>query len=133
MSDPKIDTVKRLYVAFGRGDVAAILEHVAEDVDWASVPGSTVAPWHGVHRGRADVPRFFKALGGAIEVTRFEPISFASNERDVMVFLRFGFRVPATGKSCEMDLHHYWRFDGAKIVYYRGSEDSALTKRALER
>lgn len=29
------------------------------DVDWASCPDSHIAPWHGIHRGKAEVPNFF--------------------------------------------------------------------------
>jgi len=35
--------------------------------------------------------------------------------------------VPATGKSAVMHLHHWWRFDGDKVSFYRGTEDTALT------
>jgi len=73
---------------------------------------------------------FFTALG-SIEVTRFEPLTFASNDTDVLVVIRFGLRVPATGKSGEMDIHHWWRFRDGKIVFYRGTEDTALTARLL--
>jgi ketosteroid isomerase-like protein len=31
-----------------------------------------------------------------------------------------------------MNLHHYFRFRGGKISYYRGSEDSVQTEAALQ-
>ena len=65
MTDPKIETVQGVYEAFGRGDVGHILDQLTDDVDWASCPDSDVAPWHGVHLGKAEVPQFFKALAGA--------------------------------------------------------------------
>ncbi len=44
-----------------------------------------------------------------------------------MTVVRFGVRVPATGKQGAMDLHHWFRFNGAgKVVQYRGTEDTAL-------
>src|SRR3954452_11879084 len=110
MSDPKIDTVQRIYEAFGRGDVEAILAVVDDDVDWASEPESTIAPWHGIHKGKGEVSTFFETLAGTVEVTEFTPLSFASNDTDVMTVVRFGIRVPATGKSGAMDLHHWFRF-----------------------
>jgi ketosteroid isomerase-like protein len=33
----------------------------------------------------------------------------------------------ATGKSGEMELHHWWQFRDGKVCRYRGSEDTALT------
>jgi hypothetical protein len=38
---------------------------------------------------------------------------------------------PATGKSAAMDIHHWWRFRGGKICFYRGTEDTALTQAML--
>ncbi|MDP9332220.1 MAG: hypothetical protein M3Q30_02740, partial [Actinomycetota bacterium] len=35
-SDPKIEAVQRLYAAYGRGDVDAVLTELADDVDWAA-------------------------------------------------------------------------------------------------
>jgi ketosteroid isomerase-like protein len=131
MADPKIETVQRIYEAFGRGDVDAILSELTDDVDWATEAESTVAPWHGIKRGKGEVPKFFEAIGATIETTEFDPLSFASNDTDVMVVIRFGMKVRATGKSGAMDLHHWWRFRDGKVCLYRGTEDTALTKSLL--
>jgi ketosteroid isomerase-like protein len=85
MTDPKIETVQSIYEAFGRGDIEFILDQLTEDVDWESCPDSDVAPWRGIHRGRAEVPAFFKELGSTLQITAFTPLSFTSNEADVMV------------------------------------------------
>jgi ketosteroid isomerase-like protein len=132
MADAKIQTVQAIYEAFGRGDVAAILDRLTDDVDWASEPESKVAPWHGVHKGKGEVPKFFEVLGATIEVTEFTPLAFTSNETDVMAVIRFAMRIPATGKQGAMDLHHWFQFtpDG-KVKRYRGTEDTALTASLL--
>src|SRR5438876_2770627 len=98
MNDTKIQTIQGIYEAFGRGDVDAILDKVTDDVDWA-VEAEGSAPWNGTRRGKGEVSNFFKALGDNVEVTEFTPLAFASNETDVMVVIRYGVRVPATGKS----------------------------------
>ena len=72
-------------------------------MDWASCPDSDIAPWHGIHRGKAEAPNFFKALGETLQVTEFTPLSFTSNETDVMVVTRCAATAPATGKSMAMD------------------------------
>ena len=131
MTDPKITTVQRIYEAFGRGDIGFILDQLTDDVDWASCPDSDVAPWHGIHQGKAEVPRFFKTLGESLEITEFTPLSFAANDTDVMVVTRFSATSPATAKSAVMDIHHWWRFRDGKIYLYRGSEDTAQTQAML--
>ena len=133
MTDPKIETIQGIYEAFGRGDIGFILDQLTDDVDWASCPDSEIAPWHGVHRGKAEVPNFFKALGETLEITEFTPLSFASNETDVMVVTRWAATARATGKSAAMDIHHWWRFRDGKIFTYRGTEDTAQTQNLLRR
>ena len=130
MGDTKIQTIQGIYEAFGRGDVDAILDQVTDDVDWAVEPEGS-APWNGLRRGKGEVANFFKAIGENVEVTEFTPLAFASNETDVMVVIRYGVQVPATGKSGSMDLHHWWRFRDDKVHFVRGTEDTALTANLL--
>lgn len=129
-ADENVKTIQTVYEAFGRGDVQAILDVLANDVDFASEPDQKIAPWHG-RRSKAEVPAFFQALADTVDVTEFTPLAFASNDTDVMVVIRFGMKVKATNKSGTMDLHHWWRFRDGKVVMYRGTEDTALTARLL--
>ena len=69
--DPKIEAVQRLYAAYGRGDVDAVLAELADDVDWAAEAASTSVPWYGSYRGKGEVPRFFKEIGANVDVTEF--------------------------------------------------------------
>ena len=133
MTDPKIKTIQSVYEAFGRGDVGFILDQLTDDVDWASCPDSDIAPWHGIHRGKAEVPNFFKALAENLQITEFTHLSFAANDTDVLVVTRFAATAPATGKSAAMDIHHWWRFRDGRIYLYRGTEDTALTKDLLHK
>jgi ketosteroid isomerase-like protein len=131
VADPKVETIQKVYEAFGRGDVATIVDQVTDDVDWASEAGSKDAPWHGVHKGKGEVPKFFEAIATSIDVTEFTPLSFAANDTDVMVVIRFAMTAKATGKSGAMDLHHWWQFRDGKIARYRGTEDTALVAELL--
>ena len=132
MSEQNIDVVKGIYEAFGKGDVAWILDHVTDDVDWASEPDSKIAPWHGVHRGKDEVPHFFEEIAANLEVTEFTPLAFTSNDTDVMTAVRFGIRIPKTGKSGVMELRHWFQFRDGKVARYRGTEDTALTADLLK-
>jgi ketosteroid isomerase-like protein len=125
-----VKTVQAVYEAFGRGDVGTILEVLTDDVDWAVEPNGP-APWNGLRRGKDEVARFFQAIAETSEVTEFTPLAFATNDTDVMTVIRYAFRVPATGKSGAMDLHHWWRFRNGKVCFVRGTEDTALVADAL--
>ena len=129
-SDVNIKTIQQVYDAFGR-DVAAILEVIHDDVDWASEAASRVAPWYGVRRGKDGVAGFFEALGSTMQVEEFTPLSFAANDSDVFSVVRFRATARATGKTAAMDLHHFFTVRDGKIVYYRGTEDTAQTLEVL--
>ena len=130
-ADANIKTITQVYEAFGRGDVAAILEAITDDVDWAAEAASSAAPWYGVRRGRDAVAAFFSDFGSTMEVEEFTPVSFAANDTDVLTVVRFRARSRSTGKTAEMDLHHYFKFRDGKIAYYRGTEDTAQTETVL--
>jgi ketosteroid isomerase-like protein len=130
-ADANIKTIAQVYGAFGRGDVAAILDAVTDDVDWAAETTSAAAPWYGVRHGKDAVAAFFAAFGSAMEVEEFTPISFAANDTDVLTVVRFRSKSRSTGKTAAMDLHHYFKFREGKIAYYRGTEDTAQTEAVL--
>ena len=132
-ADPKILAVQRMYEALGRGDVDAIVAELAEDVDWVSVTpnGSPSVPWYGSYQGRAEVPRFFKEIGTCAQITEFSPLSFTSNETDVMVAIVWGITVHATGKSVTLPMQHWFRFANGKVTVVRTAEDSEQTAAAF--
>jgi len=130
-AEDNIKTITAVYEAFGRGDVATILEALSDDVDWAAEADSTAAPWYGVRHGKDAVGAFFQAFGSAMEVEEFTPISIAANDSDVLTVVEHRSTARATGKTAVMRLHHYFKFDADKISYYRGSEDTAQTAAVL--
>jgi hypothetical protein len=131
MGDSKIEVIEDVYASFARGDVGTILGLVTDDVDWANEAGSAGAPWHGPRAGKEGVVSFFDDLTRTVEVIEFTPLTFAENDNDVLAVVRFVVRVPSTGKTAAMHLHHWFRFRDGKIAFYRGTEDTALTAQML--
>jgi ketosteroid isomerase-like protein len=101
-ADANIKTIAELYQAFGRGDVAAILDAVTDDVDWAAEAAAPTAPWYGVRRGKGAVSEFFTAFGSAMEIEEFTPLTFAANDTDVLTVVRCRTKSRRTGKSAAM-------------------------------
>ena len=131
-ADANNKTIAEVYQAFGRGDVAAIIDTVTDDVDWAAEAASSAAPWYGVRHGKDAVAAFFSDFGSTMEVEEFTPVSFAANDTDVLTMVRFRARSRSTGKTAAMNLHHYFKFRDGKIAYYRGTEDTAQTEAVLQ-
>jgi uncharacterized protein len=130
-TDPAVAAVQRLYAAFGRGDIEGVLAELAEDIDWAAEAAGSGAPWYGAYRGRDAVPGFFAAIAAAIDIHRFEVIGYTAGGSDVIATVRWAYTVQATGRSAEMYMQHWWRFVDGRIVWFRGSEDSAQTVAAF--
>ena len=130
-ADANIKTIAEIYEAFGRGDVAAILAAVTDDVDWAAEAASSAAPWYGTRHGRDAVAAFFSDFGSTMEVEEFTPVSFAANDTDVLTVVRFRAKSRNTGRTAQMNLHHYFKFRDGKVAYYRGTEDTAQTVAVL--
>jgi ketosteroid isomerase-like protein len=126
-----IETVKALYEAFGRGDVATILDSLTDDVDWAVEAAADAAPWYGQRTGKDAVASFFEDLAGAVSVLEFTPQSYAANDSEVMVLIRFRASSNSTGREAAMNVHHYWRFRDGTVDHWRGSEDTAQTAAML--
>ena len=120
-ADPKVEVVKAMYEAFGRGDVDAILAQLGDDIDWSVEAAGSSAPWYGARRGKPQVLQFFGDLASSIDVTEFMPLSFLSSTTEVASTVRFAFTVKATGKKAEMTINHAWRFAGGKVVRWRGA------------
>jgi ketosteroid isomerase-like protein len=59
MATDNVELLRTTYEAFGRGDIPAVLDAFAEDIEW-SVP--EVLPHGGRARGRDEVAGFFERL-----------------------------------------------------------------------
>jgi uncharacterized protein len=129
MSEKNIQTVQAIYAAFGRGDVPAILEYIAEDMrHFGVVSESREVPWHVQATKKRDVPRFFQALAQEADFTRFEPRAFAASADQVYCTISFDITLKRSGKKATYDnVMHRFTFKNGRVVEWRGTEDTAKT------
>ena len=110
-----VETVQAIYEAFGQGDIPAILDRLAEDVEWDLDAPSYGIPIYEPGVGREHAARFFEALGD-LEFKRFEPTNFLSGGDQVAVPINIEVTVKATGKTAEALEIHLWTFgDDGKV------------------
>jgi uncharacterized protein len=131
-TEDNVKTVNAVYEGFARGDIPAVIDLVADDVDWASEAASTDVPWWGVRHGKTEVVAFFEALGTEMEVTEFTPLVVVGDGDDVLTVVRYGAKSRTNGKAATMDLHHHFKFRDGKIAHYRGAEDTLLTLQVFQ-
>ena len=130
MSEANIQTMQDLYAAFGRGDVAAILASVSDDVTWGPDSVATEVPWYGLRRGREGVGDFFATLQREVEFTQFEPRFFAATGNHVLVHVDIGYKLKKNGKGASVGSLHEFELENGKVKSFRGYEDTASVRDA---
>ena len=116
MSD-LIQTVKDLYAAFGRGDVATILANLAPDVSW-EVEGPPEISITGIRKGPEAVKGFFQAIGNDHADPKLETTEFFSSGDSVATFGRYKCTLKKTGKRVDSPVAHLFKFRDGKIVRF---------------
>jgi uncharacterized protein len=121
--------VAGLYEAFGRGDLAAILDRLADDVSWdADWPDNSArragVPHLQARRGPAQVAEFFAVIADW-QFERFDVASVIGSRDQVVAHIRGDYRLPNRGRIQDEELHQ-WHFDRhGKIVSFRHYCDTA--------
>ena len=112
----QIETIQDIYAAFERGDIPAILNRLADDVEWEYSITPLGVPWLERRRGRAEVPQFF-ASHAEFELHRFQPKTFLASGNIVVVLIDVDLTVKSTGKRIvEEDEVHIWYFNVQGLV-----------------
>ena len=125
------EQVQHIYAAFGRGDVPAILEHIADEVDWEYGTVDVAAPWLEPRRDRAGVAAFFQVLGTEMDIRAFAVKSLLEAPGLVVALVDIELVVRKTGRTVrEVDEVHLWHFEGGRIVKFRHRADTYQHARA---
>jgi uncharacterized protein len=119
-----LQVVKDAYDAFARGDVDAVLDALAEDVEW-EVPGPPEIPYAGLFRGKNGVADFFRILADADDVLFFEAETFLTNGDRIAVFGHYTARVKATGREGHAEWAHSFVMRNGKVSKFREYFDTA--------
>lgn len=121
-----VETVRAIYESFAKQDLPAILERLAEDVEWEYAYPDRGVPWLTPRRGRAAVPGFFMALAENLDFERFEIAHVLGEGALVIAIARITFVVKKTGKKIvEEDEPHLWHFDTkGRVKRFRHAADT---------
>ena len=123
-------TVQSIYEAFGNGDIPAILNVLADDVEWeawadnwavkAGVP--TMVPRH----GKAEVMTFFETAG-QMDITDLQILNMLEGANQVAVEFVLECNLPAWGGGHYRDEEiHLWTFnDAGEVTRLRHYIDTA--------
>ena len=127
------ETVLEMYAAFGRGDVPAILEHLAPDVEWEYGASPTEVPWLQPRQGRSGAAEFFASLEG-FEFHRFELRTILEEGTTVVALIDLEATIRKTGlRLQELEEAHIWHFgDDGLVSRFRHRTDTLKHLRAWQ-
>lgn len=108
-------TVQKIYEAFGKGDIPAILSHLHAEVEWEHDATDHGIPWLAPRRGREAVAEFFATLA-QLDIQHFEPRNLLAGGNQVAAVIAIEAEVRATGKKFRDLEMHLWTFDEQGMV-----------------
>jgi uncharacterized protein len=122
MSDP-LSIVQTTYAAFGRGDVPAIVELLADDASWQFI-GDRATPYTGLFKGRKQIGDWFALIPQFDAIHAFEPREFLVGPDHVTVLGWERTAATATGKVFEAEWVHVFSVRNGRITRFWGMFDT---------
>lgn len=131
MSDQaNTERAQQFYETLGRGDIPALLDFVADDIEW-TYQGPSAIPFAGTRHGREGVGEFFTLLDQTLEFEAFEPREFVAQGDTVVALGYERNRLKQSGRTVEQEWVHVFTFRDGKIVKVRSFENTAAFVAAL--
>jgi len=118
--------------AFGRGDIAALLELCSDGVNVTFFGDSSVIPYAGRWEGKNRVAEYFRIIGETIDVLGWNRQYTVGDANHVAAFYTGSLRVKASGKMIN-DTHLALDFtaENGKVTGWQVYSDTAALEKAL--
>ena len=132
-NNPNVGIVRSGYEAFGRGDIAALLNLFDENIMWVT-PGPSALPTSGRRRGRQEVAGFFQTLNDTFQIEQFTPRQFIGDGNTVVVTGDEVARARTTNRSFNVEWCHVFEMkDGLVTAFHEYFDASAALEALRER
>jgi hypothetical protein len=123
---------QQAYENFKSGNIPALLDLVADDVEW-QLPEIEHVPFAGKRRGREQVRQFFASVNQEQEALRFEPQQFIAQGDKVVVLGQYAWRVRSTGRKFESDWAHVFTVREGRVAKFQEHTDTAACAAAYRK
>ena len=121
------ERVTRIFEAFGRGDVAYILDQLADDARFVSHL-DPIVPWAGEFSGKDNVARYFQALGASVDVTDHAVNAVVAQDEAVVAMGDVSFSVRETGKTGSSSWVYIFKLANGHVQSYDQFNDTGLAE-----
>src|SRR5580658_6937391 len=127
-----VETTKRAYELFQRGDVPVLIRDLIDDnCTWISPGPSDKLPWAGTFKGKQEVAKFFARVGENLEFSEFSPREMIAQGDTVVVLGTSSGRATTTGKPVTDDWAHVLKYSQGKVVLFQEYVDTAANVFAM--
>lgn len=126
-----VATMKGLYEAFGKGDVAKILDGVTDDVTWQTYGDPKLCACFGKYAGKDGVVASLTASGQTWDFSEFAPMIFNADGEKVFVEGHYTAKARSTGKEMASQFVHVVTFKGGKVAEFQEFFDTSSAVAAL--
>jgi uncharacterized protein len=116
MSQENVDVVRRIYEAFARDDLTALLESLDPAIECYDRPSR---PGADVYIGRTGFMRFWQSDRDVFESVLYNPREFTDADDYVVVPIRQSARGKASKVPVEEDIVNVWKVRAGKAVELR--------------
>jgi len=123
--EENIKLVKLFYATLGKGDIASVLNLLADDVEWEMPHPREVVPFGGIWSGRDQVGQFFKVTHDCSEFKKVELKEFIAQNDKVVVIGYTEVLVKSNNRLYGNDLVAIWTIDNQKIKKMKDYMDTA--------
>jgi uncharacterized protein len=121
--------IRKLYSAFGSGDVQTILNNVSADAEWINHGPDTI-PYAGARKGTAQIREFFQAIADSTTGAKVTPKDFVEQGDVVVATGRYTATVQNTGAEIDTAIAHFFTVRNGKVVRWEGFSDTAHVEHA---
>ncbi len=128
--EENLGIVRTLYAAFGAGNIPAMLELLADGVEWGE-PENPFNPAGGTHRGHKGFLEWIEIGRNAEEILTLEPRRMITDAETVGVVGFMKCRARSTGRTYESDFVHVITIKDGKVARFQEFFDTYLAGEAF--
>ena len=129
-ADENTRLAQSAYEAFGRGDMEALAEVMADDIEWVNPGDPADDPNAGTFKGKEAVLGWFGGLASTLDFTTFEPREFIAQNDKLVSLVYAEATVRDTGRAVVNHEAHVWTFRDGKVVRLQIYLDTAAVAAA---
>jgi len=125
MSDANVELVKRVYDAYGRGEIPVVMGSMTHDIAWETVGRPSDFVGLGPRKGLEKVGEFFSAVASVIDYDEFNVQEVYAIDDKVFALGHYAMTGKTTGRKMDSDWIHIFTIRDGKITAFREFTDTA--------